>query len=107
MKIYKQSIIELQEVKIPQGVEISFSTDTDIYYTFMNNDIDSEIITGMEEVSQADYEAVGGIIPGKEAEISLPEIKENQIILMEAEATIYETLLELQAAITTLQGGII
>lgn len=42
------------------------------------------------EVSQAEFEAAGGILPVNQT--TLEEVKENQLVLMEAVADLYEIL---------------
>lgn len=44
------------------------------------------------EVSQAEFEAVGGILPDVN-QTTLEEVKENQLVLMEAVADLYEAIL--------------
>jgi hypothetical protein len=71
-------------VRLTAGVSIS---DTEAVV------IVDAIQPGWVELTEEEYLSAGGIIPQKERITQLAEIQENQLIIMDALATIYEELL--------------
>lgn len=88
MQIFKVHYEGEVTVSCPEAIQTFVAADGFVYIC-----TEGEGQAGWEETTRAEYEAAGGVIPGDNPkQPSLGEIKENQLILMDAIATLYETV---------------